>query len=228
MFGSEKKQPASEAHWIPLADLMTGLMMMFMLIAVLYMLKINSAAESYSKTKNELGTALCTEFSKDLKQWDAECDPTGLVIRFKAPDVLFDTGQSILKPKFTNILDDFFPRYINILESKQFKDSIEEIRIEGHTSSKWSVDASENQAYFLNMELSQARTRSVLQHVLMVGNLPDKNWLRLHLTANGLSSSHLIYKGDGKEDSVASQRVEFRIRTNADQRINEILNVFKP
>ena len=68
MFGSEKKQPASEAHWIPLADLMTGLMMMFMLIAVLYMLKINSAAESYSKTKNELGTALCTEFSKDLKQ----------------------------------------------------------------------------------------------------------------------------------------------------------------
>lgn len=228
MFGTGKKQPASEAHWIPLADLMTGLMMMFMLIAVLYMLKINSAAESYSKTKNELGNALCAEFSKDLKKWDAECDPTGLVIRFKAPDVLFDTGESILKPKFINILNDFFPRYIKILESSQFKGSIEEIRIEGHTSSKWSVNTPENQAYFLNMELSQARTRSVLQHVLMVGNLTDKNWLRLHLTANGLASSQLIYDVDGKEDSVASQRVEFRIRTNADQRINEILNAVKP
>ena len=67
MFGTGKKQPASEVHWTPLADLMTGLMMMFMLIAALYMLKINSAAESYSKTKNELGNGLCTEFSKDLK-----------------------------------------------------------------------------------------------------------------------------------------------------------------
>lgn len=228
MFASSKKQPASEAHWIPLADLMTGLMMMFMLIAVLYMLKINSAAQNYSKTKNELGNVLCTEFSQDLKQWDAECDPAGLVVRFKAPDVLFDTGQSVLKPKFINILDDFFPRYIKILESRQFKDSIEEVRIEGHTSSKWRTDTPENQAYFLNMELSQARTRSVLQHVLMLGNLSNKTWLRSHLTANGLASSHLIYNTEGKEDSVASQRVEFRIRTNADQRINDILNAVKP
>ncbi len=30
---------AKEEHWIPLSDLMTGLMMMFMLVAIVFMLK---------------------------------------------------------------------------------------------------------------------------------------------------------------------------------------------
>lgn len=227
MLSKNKKLQSSEDHWVPLADLMTGLMMMFMLIAVLYMLKINSVAKDYSQTKNELGKALCSEFSKDLKEWKAECDPSDLVIRFKSPDVLFDTGKDILKPKFISILDDFFPRYIKILESKKFKDSIEEVRVEGHTSSIWGLGVSSNQAYFLNMQLSQARTRSVLQHVLQKPSLEDQDWLRQHLTANGLSSSHLVYDANGKEDVKTSQRVEFRIRTNADQRIQDILGVSK-
>lgn len=223
MFSSKPKTQQSETHWIPLADLMTGLMMMFMLIAVLYMLKINSVANDYNKTKNELGRALCEEFHKDLKKWDAECDPIGLVVRFNAPDVLFDTGKDVLKARFASILDDFFPRYVAILNNQNFKDSIEEIRIEGHTSSKWSIGVSETQAYFLNMELSQARTRSVLQHILLLSSINSNIWIKSRLTANGLSSSHLIYDANGKENPLASQRVEFKIRTNAEERIKDIL-----
>ncbi len=217
------KKVVTETHWIPLADLMTGLMMMFMLIAVLYMLKINQAAERYGQEKTALGQTLCQEFRNDLKGWDAECDAAHLVIRFKAPDVLFDTGQSRLKPQFIQILDDFFPRYLRVLRSAPYRDAIEEIRIEGHTSSHWHEGVPEAQAYFFNMELSQARTRSVLQHVLSLSQLQDPAWLRAHLTANGLSSSHLILDEQGKEDAVASQRVEFRVRTNAEQKMDEIV-----
>ncbi len=214
---------SSDGHWIPLADLMTGLMMMFMLIAVLYMLKVNSAVSDYSTSKNELGKELCEEFASDLDKWDAECDDANLVVRFKSPDVLFDTGQSVIKPQFQSILSDFFPRYIDLLNQEKYKYSIEEIRIEGHTSSKWREGVSENEAYFSNMQLSQARTLSVLKHVLSEKNTPTQAWSKDLLTANGLSSSKLIRDLDGTENQQGSQRVEFRVRTNADEYINSII-----
>lgn len=207
----------SEQHWIPLADLMTGLMMVFMLITVLYI-------TGYTTSKDELGGDLCAEFSKDLAKWDAECDSKNLSIRFKSPDVLFDTGKDVLKPQFAIILNDFFPRYIKILSQDKYKDKIEEIRIEGHTSSKWSVDVSGDDAYFLNMQLSQARTLSVLRYVLVNTNINNKDWTKNILTANGLSSSKLILNNDGTENQQASQRVEFKVRTNADEYMQEVLN----
>lgn len=214
----------SNEHWIPLADLMTGLMMMFMLIAVLYMLKVNSAVSNYSMSKNDLGKNLCDEFANDLEKWDAECDDTNLVIRFKSPEVLFDTGQATIKPEFKNILSDFFPRYIRVLNQDKYQGSIEEIRIEGHTSSRWRDGVSDNDAYFLNMQLSQARTLSVIKYVLSEINTPSQKWTRNLLTANGLSSSKLIYNVDGSENQQGSQRVEFRVRTNADEYIKNIID----
>jgi len=211
-------------HWIPLADLMTGLMMMFMLIAVLYMLKVNSAVSEYSVSKDALGKDLCSEFANDLEKWDAECDSDNLVIRFKSPDVLFDTGQAVIKPQFKVILSDFFPRYIGLLNREEYSNSIEEIRIEGHTSSSWREGASENESYFLNMQLSQARTLSVLKYVISDKNTPNQAWTRNLLTANGLSSSKLIHDADGIENRKGSQRVEFRVRTNADEYIKNIID----
>ena len=176
----------------------------------------------------QLYDELNVEFKQDLIKWDAQLDKN-LMIRFKNPNVLFDTGQASLKPKFTEILDNFFPRYIKILSSKKYKDSIEEVRIEGHTSSVWSVSTPENQAYFLNMELSQSRTRSVLQHILLLPQIEKhQQWLKEHLTANGLSSSKILYDSNGQENKEGSQRVEFIVRTNADARIADILKTAQP
>jgi outer membrane protein OmpA-like peptidoglycan-associated protein len=78
------------------------------------------------------------------------------------------------------------------------------------------------------MELSQSRTRTTLSYVLglpqVQGQLP---WLRNHLTANGLSSSHPILKPDGTEDVNRSQRVEFHIRTDAEAWIATIVESLK-
>jgi hypothetical protein len=65
-----------------------------------------------------------------------------------------------LKPQFARILDDFFPRYARILASQKYRESIEEIRVEGHTSTIWAVISSADVAYFRNMELSQGRTEA--------------------------------------------------------------------
>jgi outer membrane protein OmpA-like peptidoglycan-associated protein len=122
------------------------------------------------------------------------------------------------------ILDDFFPRYIKLLFTK-YKDNIEEIRIEGHTSSEWmEYKIDPETAYFKNMKLSQDRTRSVLIYVLqMIKADTLKQWARGKITANGLSSSKLIIKPNGEEDKEASRRVEFRVRTDAESQIGKIL-----
>ena len=75
------------------------------------------------------------------------------------------------------------------------------------------------------MGLSQSRAFSVLK-VVLSNRAPivikEKGWLKRYLTANGMSSSKLI-EVNGVEDEIASQRVEFKIRTNADERIGEIV-----
>lgn len=200
-------------------DLMSGLLFIFILLLMGALLQVQEKAEQdeeivkrYDKIKTQLYIDLQKEFKDDLAVWRATIDST-LSIRFQEPSMLFDEGRAELKPRFTEILNDFFPRYISVLSRPEYKDNIEEIRIEGHTNS--------NGGYFSNMELSQNRTRTVLEYCLNMMSVDDVNWLRGLITANGLSSSHLILK-NGVEDKDLSRRVEFRVRTNAEKQLEEI------
>jgi len=226
---------SEESHWIPLSDLMTGLMVIFLLIALSYMVqvqtdaaRIKDVAIAYSEIKDALFEDLNREFRKDLPRWKAQLLKNDLTIRFSEPEVLFATGSSELKPEFQLILQDFFPRYVRILTSRKYRDAISEVRIEGHTSSDWNGVATPRDAYFLNMELSQARTRSTLAYVMGLPADQDQlAWLRRFVTANGLSSSRLITDARGVEDVARSRRVEFRVRTDAETRLAKILEVSK-
>lgn len=229
---SSKSVASKEEHWIPLADLMTGLMMMFMLIALTFMMKVEKESEKvrdvakiYEGMRAELYADLQNEFKGDLQRWGAEIDKD-LTFRFNEPSVLFDTGKSSLKNEFMRILDDFFPRYVKIISSPKYIEFIEEIRVEGHTSSMWGGASNFSDAYFLNMELSQSRTRVTLQYLLSINRVMSQEiWLISRLTANGLSFSRRKYMPDGTEDQIGSQRVEFRLRTNAEHRLSEILSI---
>ncbi len=219
------------AHWVAVSDLMAGLMMVFLLVAVAYMVilereteKIKQVALLYQDLREQLYQDLYNEFKDDLPRWGAELKAEDLSLQFYNTDVMFDLGQSSLQPEFEEILADFFPRYARIITSDKYRYDISEVRIEGHTSSDWTNARSVDEAYINNMRLSQARTRSALGYVL---SLPEvnyqKEWLKGHLTANGLSSSKLVIDSDGQENSERSRRVEFRLRTDADARIREIL-----
>ena len=217
---------SSNSHWIPLSDLMMGLMMVFLLLATMYMLRVEQTTtlivKEYETTRNNLHRALQKEFDQNFKEWDAEL-LGDMTIRFKNPEVLFATGSDKLKTKFKEILNDFIPRNIKILTGYQFKDSIKEIRIEGHTSTFWKNSSSSLDGYFKNMTLSQARTRTTLEFIfLLPETVENEEWLKTRLTANGLSSSRPIKNKNLKIDEEASQRVEFRIVTNADEKLETI------
>lgn len=208
---------SEENEWLSVSDMMAGLMVIFLFIAILPRSQIDTPEEAaiqcWWKKENEIYQALFREFEHDLPAWEAEIQRNPILIRFKSAEVLFESGSAEIKPKFKDRLEDFFPRYAR--ELRPFKEDIEELRIEGHTSSEWQKAKTEQESYFHNMKLSQERTRSVLQYVLTDPTLYfDKKWVQPLLTANGLSFSKRIMKNN-TEDKKTSRRVEFRVSTKA-------------
>jgi outer membrane protein OmpA-like peptidoglycan-associated protein len=224
-------------YWISLSDMMTGLMVIFMFIAISYILQVKNKQkerdqilEDFKNTKISLFIDLKTEFEEDFKEnkWHAVLDED-LSIKFLNEEVLFDYNMAEIKPEFMEILDDFFPRYLKILLSEKYKENIAEVRIEGHTDSRGD--------YIYNVFLSQSRTANVLKYLLFGENsiyseLPkDENDLvRFWLTANGYSygrtidDNHEYTLDSGKsENREKSRRVEFRIITKSDEVIRQIL-----
>lgn len=82
---------------------------------------------------------------------------------------------------------------------------------------------SSDEAYIKNMELSQSRTRAIVNFALSMPELQAYHELiKDKLTANGLSSSRTIKKEDGSEDAEASRRIQFRVVTNDEAVLNQI------
>ena len=232
----------TEEHWVSISDVMAGLMVIFLFIAISYMMHANRETEQYKREKEQLeglkkqveslidvyrdsrrtlSEALQEEFGDDLLKWPGSLNMGTLSIRFKNP---FGQGDYTVPPEFKNVLRDFFPRYVDILTKDEYKNKIAEIRIEGHTSREWGKNG-EDLAYYYNMELSQDRARKVLEYVLEIGDsrIKDhKEWIKEYLTANGLSSSKLIPNKDGTPNQEASRRVEFRVVTKSEELITEL------
>lgn len=211
-----------DSQWLPISDLMSGLMVLFLFIAISLMLEVRQVAETHQENQDKIYNALIEEFKNDLPRWGAEIDKKTLTFSFKSPEILFETGRSDLKPNYQTILSDFFPRYMKVVN--QHKDNIQEIRIEGHTSSEWATGADAHTAYFENMRLSQDRTRAVLQFVYHIPAVQNyQGWIKENLAAVGLSSAKTIKDNHNQENKEASKRVTFRIISNSDEQLNKIL-----
>jgi outer membrane protein OmpA-like peptidoglycan-associated protein len=229
--------------WIPYADLMTVLMVVFLFLSIAYMgsyqLKKNEQDKifkDYKETKENLYNDLNEEFKNDFKKWNLELDKD-LSIKFTNPQVLFDDGKSVITPKFKQILTSFFPKYLSIVLQEKYKNKISEIRIEGHTN---NIPIHEtDDAYIDNIKLSQDRSRNVLQFLRSLPfykNLsPEKEHvLQFWITANGLSygrtldkNNKLTFISNSKIDIEKSRRVEFKIVTTSEILVDEVLKNMK-
>lgn len=215
--------PEENPFSLSIGDLMASVLFVFVLLLSAAMLKINEqkqkieqVAENYSNAKEDILRDLERHFGDNISDWGAEIDPNKLSIRFSKKS-MFDNDDRELKLEFCEILDSFFPQYIQLL--MLYKDDIAEIRIEGHTSSVGD--------YFYNMQLSQDRSRRVLEYCEGLVSEEQRMWMRQYVTANGLSYSHRIFDQNGNEDEDKSRRVEFRILTNSEESMQNILEGLK-
>ena len=230
----------NESNWISFSDIMTGLMVIFMFIAISYIIEVQKKQkerdiifEEFKATKEQLYSELENEFKDDFKKWQVELDKD-LSIKFTNPDVLFESGQTTIRPDFIKILDDFLPRYFNVLMQEKYKDKIAEIRIEGHTDTV-AAPKYDKDPYIGNVILSQLRSAQVLKHFRNMEyykNLTKKDELRLQfwLTANGLSYGRTLdnekqltaISGKSANNNL-SRRVEFRIITTSENLVERVL-----
>lgn len=255
----------NNVYSLSIADAMAAMMLIFTLVLVVLMLRQGSmknkdaeisglhselthyrqTAGNYFDMREKIYTALVNEFFEDLKKWNARIDKGTLAFILENSENGFDTGKADIPLEFQTMLNQFVPRYLNVI--RNFKESVYEIRIEGHTSSEWSnklpecqIDANsepcKKSIYLKNMGLSQDRAMSVLNHILLMDTIQEVSWVRSKMTAIGLSSSHLLC-GEQKvpcsgqpseqENREASRRVEFSIRTDAESQIKNMQNTQK-
>ena len=215
--------------WLSVSDLMTGLMVIFLFVAIAYISRVQksqSVLTDYIETKEKLHDKLVNEFEGDTLKWQMSIGKD-LTMKFKEPTVLFASGSSALTPRFKEILDEFLPRYFNILLNDSLRKNIQEIRIEGHTDDvpmpSYHIDP-----YIANAMLSQERALSVVKYfrtmpVFESYTDAQKQLLEYWFTANGLSfgralddEGHYIIASGKPINRDLSRRVEFRIVTSGD------------
>ncbi len=215
----------NDDHWIPLADLMTGLMVIFLLISVAIMVKtierhqqkieqeLKKNLPVTSKTVDNIGRELRQALGNTtLKASNVQFESDNLIIRFRGNLGLFTVGSSNITPQFQQQLNQFFPEYLQVV--RKYESQISNVSIDGYASSFWGRHADIDKAYLLNMNLSQQRAKAVLEHIyhdVLAKQPQQQEFIRDYFTANGYSSSRAVINQDGSENSDLSQRVEFKI-----------------
>ncbi len=223
--------------WMSVSDLMTGLMIIFLFVAVAYMIQVQdnqSVLTEYVETKQHLHDRLVNEFKGDTAKWKMVIG-RDLSMKFREPEVLFALGSDELQPKFMEILDEFIPRYLGILLTDSLRNRIREIRIEGHTDDLRMVKFGSD-PYLSNVLLSQKRAYNVLSYIRNIESFESytaeqRKLLDFWFTANGLSyGKALDSKGkyaalsNDSIDRAKSRRVEFRIVTTGEEVLENFVN----
>ena len=226
----------TNSEWMSISDMMSGLMLVFLFISISFMIQVQSdkdkmkdIAQSYKDTKVNLNEDLHSEFLEDMKKWDASITKDNTIV-FHSPEVLFEVNKSAISEGFKAILDDFFPRYLKILISKKYKDNIQDMKVEGHTSNDWISSISKEKIYLKNMQLSQKRAYIVLSYCYSLDNdLVKQNrlWLEKYFRANGMAFAKLKYKDINSTivDQKSSRRVEFSVQMKTEDKIYEVLKI---
>ncbi|RDU64825.1 OmpA family protein [Helicobacter sp. MIT 14-3879] len=224
-------------EWISISDMFAGIMMVFLLVAITFMFvsqkqskelirknkelstlnnHMSEILKAYSNLQLKINRDLVREFSSDLSKWNATINDTN-TIRFNELDAIFEIGKADIREDFKVILDDFFPRYMAIIN--KYRNDIEEIVIEGHASNIWRGANSLDDSFLFNAVLSQNRALNVMRYCFLNNTTKDeRDWLMRILHSNGMSFSQPL------ESEEKSRRVEFRVITKAFNNIKNIID----
>lgn len=213
--------------WMSVSDLMTGLMVIFLFVAIAYMIRVRDDISEYKDTKEEIYNNLKNKFTDgEIANGTISVNPD-LSMRFLQATTQFASGQRTLPESFEQTLDTIMPKYLDVLVNLNdtLKSKLKEIRIEGHTDDV-GFPQIDKDPYRANLILSQERARNVLFYILDIIDTKgysetDKLLLQHLLTANGYSysraldsSGNEIFRTQNKIDDDKSRRVEIRIITD--------------
>jgi outer membrane protein OmpA-like peptidoglycan-associated protein len=98
-----RQRDRQDTQWMSISDMMSGLMIIFLFLAIAYMkdvvqqkFRIEKVAVLWNTTQDSLYDDLTKEFENDLPKWQAEIERESLSVRFREPSVFFVTGSSTI------------------------------------------------------------------------------------------------------------------------------------
>ena len=172
---------SQSATWIALADLMTGLMAIFL---VLCMLMLTNQDRTRVMIIQSIQESMKAEGVK------VEIDPNTGDISI-AENILFPYGSAQLSTQGKVFLNEFIPVYSHVLFnrlSKEQQKQVARIIVEGHGSR----DNNTSFDYSKNMTLSLSRSNAVVQHVNSMLVFGGKLLLNLHLWVVAILTLNLM------------------------------------
>lgn len=196
-----------------LTDLMTSLMIIFVLLLLVF---LNHTAGLNAAKTDALLALLQRELPKDGFRADQiALDPKDrFAIVVAVPNELmnFELNSFTLKPEGQHFLDTRFPRFAGLLCSGAFRGSIDSVVVEGHSDAAPYRGLTLEESRNRNLKLSQDRSMEVVKRALQVLG-PYENEKACFL-------EKLSAAGRGEQDLEAtadrSRRVIFKIRVKAE------------
>jgi len=204
--------------WPSFTDLLTTILLIFILLFITMMIMKSLQIEEMKETLDQL-MGVRAKLVEDLREEFDELqagvsvdDQTGAIIF--STEILFDYNEADLKEASFSFLDEFVPKYLDVLLGGEYESYVAEIIIEGHTDRDGS--------YLYNLELAQHRALSVATYILD-DDFPYKNiqeQLREKLTVNSKSYTSFLTDDNGEYDANLSRRVEFKFRLKDEEILN--------
>lgn len=196
--------------WITMTDLMTGLVLVFIVMFFYAFLQNNMHKINENLAKENASKVL----QQTLKSQNVEAniDPVSGIVKISDLE-LFELNSYKLSEKGKIYLGKFAPAYLDSLFTNEYmSQNLDKIIIQGHTDSQtFAGQYSEDEQYMKNMELSLNRAYTVANYII---NTPyDKtngDKLRKMIIVEGASFSDPILI-NSKEDFTKSRRVELKL-----------------
>lgn len=203
-FSDHENQSAS---WIALADLMTGLMAIFLVLCLVILTNQDRTRSIIITKVTEALTQAKIEVTTDPKTGDVS-----IVNR----DLLFDNNSSILRPEGAYFLKNFVPAYSQAIFSldKNTSDEVVRIVVEGRTS------RSGNAAH--NMTLSLERANAVVQYIYYMPDFKYKKEMLQRLTPVGRGVME-AQEFENDKDREVLFRFQFKGEYQNQQEADEVL-----
>ena len=205
-------QSSSDHLSSSLTDLMTSLMVIFILLLLVFV--------SHNASKDAVLTdVLLKELLTDLKpqgfsEKSIRPDPhdrNAILVIVPGDLMNFKLQKADLQPSGQRFLSSYIPIFANVLCNKEFRASVESIVVEGHTDRTPWAGATAEESQDKNLTLSQERSMAVVEAALsdLSSNEYDRSCFLEKLSATGRGEQDL------EKTDEESRRVIFKIRVKA-------------
>ncbi|MDM9380731.1 OmpA family protein [Chlorogloeopsis sp. ULAP01] len=179
--------------YLSIGDLMSGLLMFFVLLFITVILQRDEPKRVV------IGNVVGQIKSNNI---DVKVNPESGDVSIREA-ILFSKGSAELKPEGKEFLRRFIPIYSSVIFSKpEFEKEISRVVIEGHTSSEGD--------YKTNLELSLQRSASVTRYIFYEISFPTKTRLSQKILAAGRGEIEAEQRFDNPSDRKVLFRFQFR------------------